>query len=155
MDVCKLTLSDETNKIDKVIEILTLQLKYYKELFVHTSEIKEILIKNCNEDILSKRMEERGLLIDKIISSKKYYDSIKECADAADNKGKACTDKLLQEIQQILNSVVVFDRENIALINNYIKDITFNLEKIQESKHFVNDLKKHMSNSPVFVDVCG
>ena len=155
MDVCKLTLSDETNKIDKVIEILTLQLKYYKELFVHTSEIKEILIKNCNEDILSKRMEERGLLIDKIISSKKYYDSIKECADAADNKGKACTDKLLQEIQEILNSVVVFDRENIALINNYIKDITFNLEKIQESKHFVNDLKKHMSNSPVFVDVCG
>ena len=155
MDVCKLTLSDETNNIEKVIEILTLQVKYYKELFVHTSEIKEILIKNCNEDILSKRMEERGLLIDKIISSKKCYDSIKECADAADNKGKACTNKLLQEIQQILNSVVIFDTENIALIKNYIKDITFNLEKIQESKHFVNDLKKHMSNSPVFVDVCG
>ena len=155
MDVRKLMLSDETNNIEKVIEILTLQLKYYKELFVHTSEIKEILIKNCNEDILSKRMEERGLLIDKIISSNKYYDSIKECADAADNKGKACTDKLLQEIQEILNSVVVFDRENIALIKNYIKDITFNLEKIQESKHFVNDLKKHMSNSQVFVDVCG
>ena len=155
MDVRKLMLSDETNNIEKVIEILTLQLKYYKELFVHTSEIKEILIKNCNEDILSKRMEERGLLIDKIISSKKYYDSIKECADSADNKGKACTDKLLQEIQQILNSVVIFDTENIALIKNYIKDITFNLEKIQESKHFVNDLNKHMSNSPVFVDVCG
>ena len=155
MDVRKLMPSDETNNIEKVIEILTLQLKYYKELFVHTSEIKEILIKNCNEDILSKRMEERGLLIDKIISSKKYYDSIKECADSADNKGKACTDKLLQEIQQILNSVVMLDTDNIALIKNYIKDITFNLEKIQDSKHFVNDLKKHMSNSPVFVDVCG
>ncbi|HHT9108498.1 MAG TPA: hypothetical protein ACFYD9_07590, partial [Candidatus Wunengus sp. YC64] len=65
MDVCKLTLSDETNKIEKVIEILTIQLKYYKELFVHTSVLKEMLMKNCNEDILSKKMEERGLLIDK------------------------------------------------------------------------------------------
>ena len=147
--------SDETNKIEKVIETLTLQLKYYKELFVHTSVLKEMLIKDCNEDILSKKMEERGLLIDKIISSKKYYDSIKECADSADNKVKACTDKLLQEIQQILNSIVIFDAENIALINNYIKDITFNLRKIQESKHFVNALKKNMSNSPVLVDVCG
>ncbi len=155
MDVCKLMLSDETNNIDKVIEILTLQLKYYKELFVHTGVLKEMLIKNCNEDILSRKMEERGLLIDKIISSKKYYDSIKECTNYADNRVNACTDKLLQEIQQILNSVIIFDTENIALIKNYIKDITFNLEKIQESKHLVNDLKKDMSNSPVFVDVCG
>jgi len=148
-------LSDETDKTEKVIEILTIQLKYYKELFVHTSVLKEMLMKNCNEDILSKKMEERGLLIDKIISSKKYYDSIKECTNYADNRVKACTDKLLQEIQQILNSVVIFDTENIALIKNYIKDITLNLEKIQESKHLVNDLKKDMSNSPVFVDVCG
>lgn len=155
MAVCKLMLSDETNNIEKVVEILTLHLKYYKELFVHTRVLKEMLMKNCNEDILSKRMEERGLLIDKIISSKKYYDSIKECIDSADNRVKACTDKLLQEIRQILNSVVIFDTENIALIKNYIKDITFNLEKLLESKHFVNDLKKHMSNSPVFVDVCG
>ncbi len=155
MDVCKLMLSDEKNKVEKVIEILTIQLKYYKELFVHTGVLKEMLMKNGNEDILSKKMEERGVLIDKIISSKKYYDSIKECADSADNKGKACTDKLLQEIQQILNSVVILDTENIALIKNYIKDITFNLEKIQESKHFVNALKKNMSNSPVLVDVCG
>src|SRR3989304_9065985 len=155
MDVCKLMPSDETNNIEKVIETLTLQLKYYKELLVHTGVLKEMLVKDCNEDSLSKKMEERGLLIDKIISSKKYYDSIKECADSADNKGKAGTDKLLQEIKQILNSVVIFDTENIALIKNYIKDITFNLEKIQESKHLVNDLKKHMSNSPVFVDVCG
>ncbi len=148
-------LSDETDKTEKVIEILTIQLKYYKELFVHTSVLKEMLMKNCNEDILSKKMEERGLLIDKIISSKKYYDSIKEYTNYADNRVKACTDKLLQEIQQILNSVVIFDTENIALIKNYIKDITLNLEKIQESKHLVNDLKKDMSNSPVFVDVCG
>ncbi|MBM4064122.1 MAG: hypothetical protein FJ266_00505 [Planctomycetes bacterium] len=155
MDVCKLIPSDETNNIEKVIEILTIQLKYYKELFVHTSALKDMLVKDCNEEILSKKMEERGLLIDKIISSKKYYDSIKECADSADNKIKAYTDKLLQEIQQILNSIVIFDTENIALIKNYIKDITFNLEKIQESKHLVNDLKKRMSNSPVFVDVCG
>ncbi len=155
MDVRKSIPSDETNNVEKAIEILTIQLKYYKELFVHTGALKDMLVKDCNEDILSKKMEERGLLIDKIISSKKYYDSIKECADSADNKVKACTDKLLQEIQQILNSIVISDAENIALIKNYIKDITFNLEKIQESKHLVNDLKKRMSNSPVFVDVCG
>jgi hypothetical protein len=155
MDVRKSIPSDETNNVEKIIETLTLQLKYYKELFDHTGVLKEMLVKNCNEDILSKKMEERGLLIDKIIASKKYYDSIKECADSADNKVKACADKLLQEIQQTLNSVVISDSENIALIKNHIKDITFNLEKIQESKHFVNDLKKRTSNSAVFVDICG
>ena len=55
-------LSDETNNIEKVIEILTLQLKYYKELFVHTGVLKEMLMKNCNEDILSRKNGRTGAI---------------------------------------------------------------------------------------------
>lgn len=155
MDMYKQMLTDETNSIEKVIEILTLQLQLHKELHGRTRELKEMLTGNCNEDLLCNKYEQRGLLINKIASLKKDYDSAKECVNSADNRGKANTDKLLQEIQQMLNSIVILDTENIALLNNCIKDITYNLEKIQESKHFVNDLKKHMSNPPVFVDACG
>ena len=148
-------ITDETNSIDNVIEILTLLLLLHKELHERTSELNEMLTDNCNEDHLCNKYEERGLLIAKIASLKKDYNSVKECVNSADNREKATTDKLLQEIQQMLDSIVILDTENIALLNNCIKDITYNLEKIQESKHFVNGLKKHISNSPAFVDVCG
>ncbi|MBI2471672.1 MAG: hypothetical protein HYV59_10590 [Planctomycetes bacterium] len=155
MDMYKQMLTDETDSIKKIIEILTLQLQLHKELHGRTRELKEILTGNCNEDLLCNKYEQRGLLINKIASLKKDYDSVKECVNSADNREKANTDKLLQEIQQMLNSIVILDTENIALLNNCIKDITYNLEKIQESKHFVNDLRKHNSTPPVFVDACG
>ena len=149
-------LSDETNNIEKVIEILTIQLKYYKELFVHTSELKEMLMKNCNEDILSKKMEERGLLIDKLISSKKYYDSIKESSSFADNSiWKTSVDVLLHQIHQLLNSTIIHDAENTCLIRDHIKDITYNLEKIQEGKHLLNNERKCFEFLPSLVDICG
>lgn len=148
-------LSDETPNAGRIIEPLTVQLQLYKEIHGYTRELNEMLLNNCNEDILGSKFEERGLIINTIASLKKDYDSVKECVNYADNKEKAHRDKLRQEIQHIGNAIGILDAENVALIKNYIKDITFNLEKIQEGKHLVSDLKKHMSNSPVFVDVCG
>ena len=58
------------NNRSKIIEILTAQLKYHQELHRYTCKLKETLLENCNTDLLDKTMNERGLLIDKLISSK-------------------------------------------------------------------------------------
>ncbi|MDO8744495.1 MAG: hypothetical protein Q7J76_05270, partial [Candidatus Brocadiaceae bacterium] len=119
------------NNYNEIIEILTTQLQYHQELLRYTCKIKETLIENCNTDLLDKTMNERGLLIDKLISSKKYYDSIKESSRFADNSTwKASVDVLLHQIHELLNSTIIHDAENTCLIRDHIKDITDNLEKI-------------------------
>ena len=144
------------NNYDEIIEILTTQLKYHQELLRYTCKIKETLTENCNADLLDKTMNERGLLIDKLISSKKYYDSIKESSSFADNSiWKTSVDVLLHQIQQLLNSTIIHDAENTSLIKDHIKDITYNLEKIQEGKHLLNNEKSVFEFLPSLVDICG
>ena len=144
------------NNYDEIIEILTTQLKYHQELLRYTCKIKESLTKNCNADLLDKTMNERGLLIDKLISSKKYYDSIKESSRFADNSTwKASVDVLLHQIHELLNSTIIHDAENTCLIKDNIKDITDNLEKIQEGKHLINNERKCVEILPSLVDICG
>ena len=147
--------SDKTQSVERIRELLTLQANLYREIHSLTRELNELLLGNCGEDILANKLAERGLLINTAASLKKDYDSIKEHVNSADNKGKALIDELIREIQDIGNQIGRLDAENIALIKNYLKDITCNLEKIQESKHLVGDLKKHLGNSPAFIDVCG
>jgi len=144
------------NNYDEIIEILTTQLKYHQELLRYTCKIKETLTENCNADLLDKTMNERGLLIDKLISSKKYYDSIKESSSFADNSTwKASVDVLLHQIHELLNSTIIHDAENTCLIKDHIKDITDNLEKIQEGKHLINNERKCVEILPSLVDICG
>lgn len=145
-----------TNNYDEIIEILTTQLKYHQELHRYTCKLKEMLLENCNADLLEKTMHERGLLIDKLISSNKYYDSIKESSSFADNSiWKASVDVLLHQIHQLLNSTIIHDAENTCLIRDHIKDITYNLEKIQEGKHLINNEKKCVEMLPSLIDICG
>lgn len=144
------------NNYDEIIEILTTQLKYHQELHRYTCKIKETLTENCNTDLLDKTMNERGLLIDKLISSKKYYDSIKESGRFADNSTwKASVDVLLHQIHELLNSTIIHDAENTCLIKDHIKDITDNLEKIQEGKHLLNNERKCVEILPSLIDICG
>ena len=148
--------ADKINDGEKIIEILTTQLKYHQELLRDTSKFKELLTENSNEDLLDKAIRERGLLIDKIASSNKYYYSIKESCRFADNSNwKTSMDELLQNIRQLWNSTVIINADNIALIRDHIKEITSNLEKIQEGKHLVNNEKKCIEILPSLVDVCG
>lgn len=148
-------ITKKTKNTENLIEILTTHLKYHEELLNYTCKLKEMLTENCDSDRMDRIIYERGLLIDRITSSKKYYDSIKESVNFTDNIWKSNTETLLQQIRQLLNTTVTIDAENISLAKDYTKDITLNLEKIQENRHFINDLKKHHSNTPLFVDVCG
>ena len=144
------------NNYDEIIEILTTQLKYHQALLRHTCKIKEALTENCNTDILDTTMNERGLLINKLISSKKYYDSIKESSKFADNSTwKARADVLLHQIHELLNSTIIHDAENSCLMKDHINNITDNLEKIQEGKHLINNERKRVEILPSLVDICG
>lgn len=146
---------ENTFNTEGIRDTLTLQANLYREIHSLTRELNELLLNNCGEDILANKLAERGLLINTAATLKKDYDSVKEHVNSADNKGKAIIDELIREIQDTGNLIGRLDAENIALIKNYLKDITCNLEKIQESKHLVGDLKRHLGNSPAFVDVCG
>jgi hypothetical protein len=149
-------ITDKRNDIEHLTEVLIAQLKYHEELLQCTCELKEMVTEDYDSDRMDKIIHERGLLIDRITSSKKYYDSVKENINFADNNiGNSYTETLLQQIRHVLNTTVTLDAENISLVKEYMKDITLNLEKIQENRHFINDLKKHNSNQPLFVDVCG
>lgn len=149
-------ITGKKNDIEHLTEVLIAQLKYHEELLQCACELKETFTENYNSDRMDKIIHERGLLIDRITSSKKYYDSIKETINFADNNvGNSNTETLLQQIRRVLNTTVTLDAENISLVKEHMKDITLNLEKIQENRHFINDLKKHNSNQPLFVDVCG
>lgn len=140
----------------KIISILTALLEEHKTLLHYTCEIKRALSEGYDENILEDNMKERGVLIDKIASSSKYHNFIKECRIFADNsEWKTQAKDLLQQIQQLLDTTVIHNEEITSLIKQRISNITFNLEKIQEGKHLVSDLRKHASNTSSFIDICG
>ena len=62
---------------------------------------------------------------------------------------------LLHQIHQLLNSTIIHDAENTSLIKDHIKDITCNLEKIQEGKHLINNEKKCVEMLPSLIDISG
>lgn len=149
------TLSDKKDDTGEMIKLLTTQLHLYKDIHGLTRELNDLLLNNSNDYIMGSKLEEREQLIETVTSLKREYESVKELFHSADNNVKAQRDTLLQEIQRVGKSIGMLDAENIDLIHNCIKSITISLEKIQEGKHLVSDLKKHRGNSPVFVDVCG
>ena len=149
------TLLDKKDDTEEMIKLLTTQLNLYKDIHGLTRELNDLLLNNSNEYIMGSKLEEREQLIETVTSLKREYESVKEWCNSADNNIKAQRDTLLHEIQHVGNSIGMLDAENIDLIRNCIKNITISLEKIQEGKHLVSNLKKHMCNSPVFVDVCG
>ena len=144
------------NNRSKIIETLTAQLEYHQELHRYTCKLREALTEYSDADVLEKIMHGRGLLIDKLISSKKYYDSIKESCGFADNSTwKSCVNELLHQINTLLKATIIHDAENTSLIKNHIKDITGNLEKIQEGKHLINNERKCVETLPSLIDICG
>ncbi|GAN35059.1 MAG: hypothetical protein DYG83_13630 [Candidatus Brocadia sp. AMX2] len=146
----------KSKEIKDIIKVLATHLEDYHLLFRYTHELKTMLTKGCAEDFLENIIKERGLLIDKLVASKKYFDSLKEFPDIVDNsEWKLQTNELLQKIRQLLDATVSLDAENVFLMKQCIKDITLNLEKIKEGKYFISNLGKHINNTPFFVDVCG
>lgn len=142
--------------IEKIIHILTILLEDHKTLLCFSHEIKSALLENSEENILREKMKERGLMIDKITSSIKYYHSINTYHDFADNSNcEIQINELSHQIQKLLDNAILLDKEIVSLIRQRVEVITSNIEINQEGKHFVSNLKKDLCNTPSFVDICG
>ncbi|TVM00010.1 MAG: hypothetical protein CV087_15935 [Candidatus Brocadia sp. WS118] len=118
-------------------------------------EIKKALLGDFSENILEDSFKKRGLLLEKMNSSIKNFDSIKEFCNCTDNTGWNSTNETLQQIKQELNATIVLNEEITSLIKQQINDIISYLEKMQEGRHFINTLKKHLSPTPSLIDIFG
>lgn len=125
-------------------------------LFKHTLEIKKALSDNISKNILEDTFKKRGLLLEKVNSSLMKFVSIKEFFDFTDNNGwNSETNEIWMQVKQELNAIVVLNEEITSLIKQQINDIVSYLEKIQEGRHFISTLKKHLSPTDSLVDIFG
>lgn len=125
-------------------------------LFKHTLEIKKALSDNISKNILEDTFKKRGLLLEKLNSSIMKFVSIKEFFDFTDNNGwNSETNETWMQVKQELNAIVVLNEEITSLIKQQINDIVSYLEKIQEGRHFISTLKKHLSPTDSLVDIFG
>lgn len=125
-------------------------------LFKHTLEIKKALSDNISKNILEDTFKKRGLLLEKVNSSIMKFVSIKEFFDFTDNNGwNSETNETWMQVKQELNAIVVLNEEITSLIKQQINDIVSYLEKIQEGRHFISTLKKHLSPTDSLVDIFG
>lgn len=140
----------------KIIDMLSILTLDSKALFNHTLEIKKALSGNVSENILEDTFKKRGLLLEKMNSSIKKFDSIKEFCDFTDNNGwNSEANETLLQIKQELNAIVVLNEEITSLIKQQISDTMSCLEKIQEGRHFISTLKEHLSPTASLVDIFG
>lgn len=140
----------------KITDLLSALTSDYRVLFNHTMEIKKVLSNDLGEDIIKATFEKRGLLLEKLNSSIKYYEPINRFCNFADSTGwDSEINELMQQMKQELNAIVVLNEEIVSLIKLRISDITSYLVKIQEGKQYVTTIKMHDSNTPSLVDLCG
>ncbi|MDR4509106.1 MAG: hypothetical protein MRJ65_12890 [Candidatus Brocadiaceae bacterium] len=141
---------------ENTINFLSTYLKHHERLLDQTYEIKDLLLDNVDEDLLGKKVKERGALVNRIMSSEQRYVSIAKSVNVY--KGfvnDAAVKALFQKIQKLLKDILCLDKEVTALVKNNVDTIHANLEKIQDSRHFVNNLKQNGDTSPVFIDIRG
>ncbi len=147
---------EKSKEVKEILNIITKQAEDYHLLFIYTRKLKKMLLEECNEDSLEKIIKERGLLIDKLIASKKYLDTFKEFPHITDHsRWKLQIYTLVQNIRQLLDDIISLDAVNISLMKQCIIDITLSLEKIKEGRHFMSTMEKHIDNTPFYIDVCG
>lgn len=141
----------------EIIDTLLFYLEDHKMLLQYTKELNTILTDGCSEELIEEKIKKRGMLLDKLIVSKKYLDSVKKNLDSSDNTvWKLQIEELSQQIRQLLDTTISLDAESVSLMKQCIKDITLNLEKIQEGKHLVNNLKKYTAGtSASLIDISG
>lgn len=140
----------------KITDLLSALTSDYRALFHHTMEIKKVLLNDLGEDIIKVAFEKRGLLLEKLNSSIKYYEPINKFCHFTDSTGwDSEINELMQQMKQELNAIVVLNEEIVSLIKLRISDITSYLVKIQEGKQYVTTIKMHDSNIPSLVDMCG
>lgn len=140
----------------KILDMISILALDSNALFKHTLEIKKALSDNISKNILEDTFKKRGLLLEKVNSSLMKFVSIKEFFDFTDNNGwNSETNETWMQVKQELNAIVVLNEEITSLIKQQINDIVSYLEKIQEGRHFISTLKKHLSPTDSLVDIFG
>lgn len=140
----------------KILDMISILALDSNALFKHTLEIKKALSDNISKNILEDTFKKRGLLLEKVNSSIMKFVSIKEFFDFTDNNGwNSETNETWMQVKQELNAIVVLNEEITSLIKQQINDIVSYLEKIQEGRHFISTLKKHLSPTDSLVDIFG
>lgn len=148
--------SSEKNKYDEIIQFLESRLDNCNKILRSTIELKEMLQEGNEEDTLIKKVQERGILINKASSLNTECHSINkfvECIE--DEQRRSIVKGLMGKIGQLLDETAILDKENKSLIENKMNEITLNLGKIQESKQLARNLDKNVNDNPSFIDVCG
>lgn len=144
------------NKYDEIKNLLETRLNECDRIFRNTVELKEMLQREDGEDVIIKKMQERGVLINKASSLNKEYHEINEFIACIDDEEKKSLFKgLIKNIQRLLSETTDLDKENKLCIENKMYEITLNLEKMQEGKQLTRSLDKNINDTPSFIDVCG
>ena len=145
----------ENNK-EEIVDLLMVQLEDHKALLSCSEEIKKMLLGISDENHLSDKLNERGLLVDKLVLSGERYRELKKNYDtSSDEKLSTFISNVLNQIDLLYKETIDLDSEITSLIRKNIEDVTFNLEKIVDGKHFLNGLKKQVAEPPSIIDICG
>lgn len=147
---------DDLKDFDEIIQNLTAQGDDCKLLLDSTSEFKELLSAESNEDVLIERLKERGTIIDKLALVQEYCVSVKGYLDSIKNGAqKERIIGLLKQIQKQLDSTLSLNTEITTMLNQCISEININLRKIRESKTLMNTLRDPDARLAVHLDVSG
>lgn len=147
---------DDLKDFDEIIQNLTAQGDDCKLLLDSTSEFKELLSVESNEDVFIERLKERGTIIDKLALVQEYCVSVKGYLDSIKNGAqKERIIGLLRQIQKQLDSTLSLNTEITTMLNQCISEININLRKIRESKTLMNTLRDPDARLAVHLDVSG
>ncbi|MCE7857954.1 MAG: hypothetical protein WA440_03685 [Ignavibacteriaceae bacterium] len=140
----------------KKTEILSALALDYEILFNHTLEIKKVLLNDLSEGLLETIFEKRGLLLERMSLSIKYYNPINEFCNFTDSiRQDSEIDELLHKIKQKSNAITVLNEEIASLIKQHINNITSYLVKLREGKHYMDTIKMHYNMTSSLIDMCG
>jgi hypothetical protein len=140
----------------KKTEILSALALDYEILFNHTLEIKKVLLNDLSEGLLETIFEKRGLLLERMSLSIKYYNPINEFCNFTDSiRQDSEIDELLHKIKQKSNAITVLNEEIASLIKQHINNITSYLVKLREGKHYMDTIKMHYNITSSLIDMCG
>ncbi len=146
----------EKNNREYIVNLLEAQLEDRKALLSSSEEIKKMLLGTSDESHLPDKVKERGLLVDKLVLSVERYRTLrKSCDVSSDERLSTFVNDVFKQISILYKETVDLDLEIMSLIKKNIDDVTFNLEKIVDGKHFLNDLKKQVGETPSLIDICG
>jgi hypothetical protein len=147
---------DELKGLEEAIQTLTAQGDDCRRLFNSTAEFKRLLSEKCDEDVLTERLKERGVLLDRLASFKECCDSVTGyLSSITDGKQKEGLIDIFRQIKQQLEATRLLDVDIASMLDLCIREINVNLRKIQEGRSLMHTLRDPDGGLSVNLDVSG